>query len=106
MIGPPVQISNGGGFFEWSPDGRAIYYYHLEGHWKLWRVSLDARPELTVHAPEEILDLDKVGLDTAAVLADGRFLAIVKAEGEGEITRYDLVLHWTRELERKMQTVR
>jgi len=106
MIGPPVQISNGAGIHEWSPDGRAIYYYHLEGHWKLWRVSLDARPELTVHAPEEILDLDKVGLDTAAVLADGRFLAIVKAEGEGEITRYDLVLHWTRELERKMQTVR
>ena len=36
-------------------------------------------------------------------MADGRFLATLKGEGEGEIMRYDLGLHWTRELERKLR---
>jgi Tol biopolymer transport system component len=102
--GTPVRASAGeAGLFEWSADGRALYFFHFQEHMKLWKVSVATRPTLAISPPTEILDMDKLGLGNCNVLPDGRFLVTVKGEGEADLTHRNLVLNWTRELERKMK---
>jgi hypothetical protein len=70
------------------------------------RASARTTPALAVSPPTPLFDLDKLGMAYCCALPGGRFLATLKGESEGEITRYNLVLNWTRELERKMRAAR
>jgi len=59
-----------------------------------------------VSAPTEVFDADKLGIAMWSPLADGRFMVFLKTASEGEIARYNLVLHWTEELKRRMRAAR
>jgi Tol biopolymer transport system component len=105
--GTPVRASVGeSGLSQWSADGKSLFYFQFQEHVRLWKVSVATRPTLAISPPAEVLDLDKLGLGSGAVLPDGRYLVTVKGEGEDQLTRYNLVLNWTSELERKLQAAR
>jgi len=100
--GEPLLVSSGGGTFPgWSPDGRHLYYLSPQN--KLMMVAISARPRLEASSPSVAWDLD--GLRLLAlydILPDDRLLAIQKAEGEDEITQFDLTLNFFEDLKRRL----
>ena len=70
------------------------------------KVTVTAAPELSVSAPSEVCDLEKLQIQQWTVLPDGRLFVGLKNDNENEITRYDLVLNWTEVLKQKMRAAR
>jgi Tol biopolymer transport system component len=103
--GRPVQLATtGGDELQWSRDGRTLFVRDARN--RVMKVAVRLAPELSVSAPSEVHDLDKLGISTWAALPDGRFLVGLKNENEGDVTRYNVVLHWTEELKRRMRSAR
>ena len=67
------------------------------------KVGVSPGPGLSLSAPVEVCDLDKLGIALWSVLPDGRLFVGLKNDNEGDITRFNLVLNWTAELKRKMR---
>jgi len=101
---PGVEYSAPFGGEHWSRDGKTLFVQ--DGRNRVMKVSVSLTPQLSVSAPTEVFDADKLGIAMWSPLPDGRFLVGLKVENEGEITRYNLVLHWTEELKRRMQAAR
>ncbi len=70
------------------------------------KVTVTAGPAVTVSAPVEVLDLEKLRVAMWSVLPDGRLLVGPRNDNEDEITRYNLVLNWTATLKEKMHAGR
>ena len=84
-----------------SGDGKSLFL--VDERRRLMKVAVGPAPDLSLSAPEEVFDLDKLGVSLWTVLPDGRFFVGLKNDDEGEITKYNLVLGWTEELKRKMR---
>jgi serine/threonine-protein kinase len=102
--GRPVEVKTSGIDFHWSPDDKTLFVE--DERRRLMKVTVTAGPELSVSAPTEVYDFDKLRVAMWTLLPDGRFFVGLRNENEDEITRYDLVLNWTEELKRKMRAAR
>ena len=103
--GRPVKVETSGSAGHlWSRDGKTLFVQD-ERH-RLMKFTVSTTPTLSISAPIEVLDLEKLGVAMWNVLSDGRFFVGLKSEDEGEITRYNLVLDWAQELKRKMRAAR
>jgi hypothetical protein len=89
-----------------APDDPESYLASPTGCRRLMRVAVTAGAELSVSAPTEVHDFEKLRVAMWTVLPDGRFFVGLKNENEDDITRYNLVLNWTEELKRKMRAAR
>jgi serine/threonine-protein kinase len=102
-LGMSIPVSSGGGGRpRWSADGKRIFYVADRG--RVMSVPVSTSPMLTVGAPVQALDLEKIRVDDRDfdLLPDGRLLVIQKGEEEDDITRDNIVLNWTEELARKV----
>jgi Tol biopolymer transport system component len=94
------QISAGGGADAlWARDGTELYY--VAGT-KMMAVPVETRPGLRVGVPTELFD---GGFSTSRsrdfdVAADGRFLAVGRAEGKGGGKEIRILLGWEAEVRR------
>ena len=103
--GRPVKVETSGSARHlWSRDGRTLFVED-ERH-RLMKVTVSTTPTLSISAPTEVHDLEKLGIAMWNLLPDGRFFVGLKSEDEREITRYNLVLDWAQELKRKMRAAR
>ena len=103
--GRPVEVKTSGSFgHAWATDGRTLFVED-ERH-RLMKVVVTPGPELSISAPTQVQDLDKLRVQMWTVLPDGRLFVGMRNENEDEITRYSLVLNWTEELKRKMSAAR
>lgn len=57
------------------------------------KVAVTAGPELSVSAPTQVHDFEKLRVAMWTVLPGGRFFVGLRNENDDEITRYDLVLN-------------
>jgi Tol biopolymer transport system component len=104
-LGRRTRVSKGDGQRPiWSPDGRKLYYVANQKH--LTSVAITTTPQLKLADPERLLDLSKAGLASPVwgfdLLPDGRILFIEKGEGEDDRGRFNIVLNWTDELQRRV----
>jgi hypothetical protein len=102
-VGGPLGVSVGGGHIPiWASGGKRLYYLSPER--KIMSVAIAASPRLTASAPSVAWDLEALGIvgSLADILPDGRLLAIQKAPGEDEISRFDLTVNFFDELKEKL----
>jgi eukaryotic-like serine/threonine-protein kinase len=100
--GRPVRVETSGSIAHlWSADGK--YLFVEDESDRLMKVAVTIVPDLSISAPAEVCDFDKLGVAMWSVLPDGRLFVGLRNENEGEITHYNLVLNWTADLKRKMQ---
>ena len=103
--GRPVEVkTSGSNAHLWSADGRTLFVE--DENRRLMKVAVTTGPDLSVSAPTQVHDFEKLRVEMWTVLPDGRFFVGLRNENEDEITRYDLVLNWTEELKRKMRAAR
>ncbi|MEK7860616.1 MAG: hypothetical protein AAB284_04585, partial [Chloroflexota bacterium] len=103
--GRPVEVkTSGSNEHRWSADGKTLFVE--DERRRLMKVAVTPGPDLSVSAPTQIHDFEKLRVAMWTVLPDGRFFVGLRNENEDEITRYDLVLNWTGELKRKMRAAR
>jgi dipeptidyl aminopeptidase/acylaminoacyl peptidase len=104
-LGPATMVSSGGGAQPaWANGGRRLFYYNDPDN--VMSVDISVTPKLTASAPVLAYDLRKLRVNPTEwdVMPDGRLLAIQKGEGEGDITEFNVVLHWTDELRARLRT--
>jgi len=104
LVGEPVIVSIAGGEDpRWSRDGSRLYYVSPQG--KLMAGVVRVSPRLKPYPPTVAWDLAALGVaeNLYDLLPGNRLLAIQKAEGEGEISRFDLTLHFFEDLERRLK---
>jgi len=74
-----------------------------------WRI-VSGREEVSIagYRADGALDLKKLRVNPREwdAMPDGQLLAIQKGEGEGDITDFNAVLHWSDELRARMSTRR
>jgi hypothetical protein len=106
-VGRSLLVSAGGGSApKWGREGRQVYYLSPQN--KLMAVQVAAAPQLQASLPAEIWDLDALRVPSASssrlfdILPDGRLLMVQRAEGEDELTRFDVVLNFFDEVKQKM----
>ncbi len=102
--GRPVEVKTSGADYRWSADGKTLFV--VDDRRRLMKVAVITAPELSLSAPTEVHDFEKLKIAMWTVFPDGRFFVGLKNENEDDITRYDLVLNWTAELKRKMRAAR
>jgi serine/threonine-protein kinase len=103
--GRPIEVrTSGSNEHLWSADGGTLFV--LDERQRLMKATVTAGPGLTVSAPTQLHDFEKLRVAMWSVLPDGRFFVGLRNENEDEITRYDLVQNWTEELKRKMRAAR
>jgi hypothetical protein len=107
-VGRPIQLGTQGGgglrlgeMQQWAHDGKTLYVQDERN--RVMKVAVTSTPRLSVSAPVEAFDADRLGVQLWTVLPDGRFLVGLKNDNEGEINHYNLVLDWTTELTRRMR---
>jgi len=105
--GRPLFVSTGGGLGPtWGRDGKQVYYLSPQN--KVMAVQVAAAPQLQASPPSEVWDLDALRIPPSRgrlydMLPDGRLLAVQRAEGEDEPTRFDVVLNFFDEVKQKMR---
>jgi len=87
-----------------AADGKSLFIQDERN--RLLKFTINPGPPLSVSAPIEIADLEKLSVQFWAPLPDGRFFTFLKAESEGDLKRYDLVLNWTELLKKKVPVPR
>lgn len=107
--GSPVPVSiAGGGHPVWIKRGPAIAWADLKG--KLQRAEVRTDDGLRVSAPHPWLTPASARADDELrsfdLLPDGRVLFVEKGEDEDDISRFDVVLNWFDELERRAGVAR
>ena len=101
--GEPLPVSVGGGSVPiWAPGGKGLYYFSPDR--KVMSVSITRSPRLTASTPSVAWDLEALGIvgSLCDILPDGRLLAIQKAPGEDEISRFDLTVNFFDELQERL----
>jgi dipeptidyl aminopeptidase/acylaminoacyl peptidase len=105
-VGRSLLVSAGGGSNpRWGREGKQIYYLSPQN--KLMAVQVAAAPQLQASSPAEIWDLEALRIPASRrlfdILPDGRLLMVQRAEGEDELTRFDVVLNFFDDVKQKMR---
>ena len=104
-LGAATLLSPSGGRYpRWTRDGAAICYESPDG--QVLKAGVATRPTLRLSTPIPIWDLNRLRIVSEGwdLLPDGRLLGIQKDEAEDEFTRLDVVLHFDRELGRRVRS--
>lgn len=102
-LGTPLMASSGGGTPpEWAGDSRLLFYASDQD--KLMSVTITMNPVLSATPPVVVHDLKKLRVNRAEwdIMPDGRLFAVQRGEDEDDITHFDVVLDWSRELRERM----
>jgi hypothetical protein len=100
--GRMVEVKTSGSFgHAWSGDGKTLFVED-ERH-RMVKVIVTGGPELSVSAPVQVHDLEKLRVAFWGLIPDGRLFVGLKNDNEDEITRYSLVLNWSDELKRNLR---
>jgi Tol biopolymer transport system component len=103
--GRPIEVRDVPAVFAfWSRDGKILYVGDSRDRYM--KVAVRNTPELSLAPAVEQFDLQRLGLVGCVPTADGRFLAALSNEAQTEITRYDLVLGWSRMLAHRLRAAR
>ena len=107
--GSPVPVSiAGGGHPVWIKRGPAVVWADPKG--KLQRAEVRTDDGLRVSAPHPWVTPESARVDDELrsfdLLPDGRVLFVEKGEDEDDISRFDVVLNWFDELERRAGVAR
>jgi hypothetical protein len=103
--GRPVPVKSDQAFdLRWAPDGSALYIRDRRN--RLVKAAVIPGPGLTFSPAVEVCDLAELRIRLWSPMPDGRFFVGLMNDNEGETTRFNLVLHWRDELQRKMNAAR
>jgi Tol biopolymer transport system component len=107
VAGRPLLVRNsrgpsvaGGIPHAWAADGKTLFIQ--DEHDRLLKFAISNGPPISVSAPVEVADLDKLKVQCWSPLPDARFLVTLKNENEEDIRRYNLVLNWAEVLKKKV----
>ncbi|MCB1009735.1 MAG: PD40 domain-containing protein, partial [Acidobacteria bacterium] len=100
-VGERVPVSRDGGQAPvWSPDGRTLYFNGRGTEIFAATIGADGRP---AGEPRVVADREALAApEEFGVLPDGRLLLLQRGPREGEIDRFDVVLHFDRILEERL----
>ena len=99
--GRPAQVKTAPSVrHAWGSDGKSLFIQDERG--RLLKTDISPGSPPSASAPVEVADLEKLRILNWAPLPDGRFLVMLKGEGEDGIKRYDMVMNWTTILEERV----
>jgi eukaryotic-like serine/threonine-protein kinase len=90
----------GGRGYAWAPDGKSLYV--IDERDRLQKITVTLEPQLSVSAPVEVADLEKLRIQSFAPIASDRFLVNFKPEITNDITSLNVVFNWTEILKKKL----
>ncbi len=90
----------GGRGYAWALDGKSLYV--IDERDRLQKITVTLEPQLTLSAPVEVADFDKLRVQSFAPIAGDRFLVNFKPEMTNDITSLNVVFNWTEILNKKV----
>ena len=92
------QVSTEGGTqARWNPNGRELFYRHGD---KMMAVDVDYQGELVLGKPRLLFERSRLQEDYDVAPDGQRFVMVDESESDPAPTQLNLVLNWSRELER------
>lgn len=90
----------GGRGYAWAPDGKSLYV--VDERDRLQKITVTLEPQLSLSAPVEVADFEKLRIQTFAPIAGDRFLVNFKPEIFNDVPSLNIVFNWTEILEKKV----
>jgi hypothetical protein len=84
----------------WAQDGKSLYV--VDERERLQKITVTLEPQLTISAPVEVADFEKLRIQTFAPIAGDRFLVNFKPEITNDVTSLNVVFNWTEILKKKV----
>ncbi len=84
----------------WAPDGKSLYV--VDERDRLQKITVTLEPQLTLSAPVEVADFEKLRIQSFAPIAGDRFLVNFKPEITNDVTSLNVVFNWTEILKKKV----
>ncbi len=84
----------------WAQDGKSLYV--VDERERLQKIAVTLEPQLTISAPVEVADFEKLRIQSFAPIAGDRFLVNFKPEITNDITSLNIVFNWTESLKKKV----
>jgi len=84
----------------WAQDGKSLYV--VDERERLQKITVTLEPQLTISAPVEVADFEKLRIQSFAPIAGDRFLVNFKPEITNDITSLNVVFNWTEILKNKV----
>lgn len=94
----------GGRGYSWAPDGKSLYV--VDERDRLQKITVTLEPQLTLSAPVEVADFEKLRIQSFAPIAGDRFLVNFKPEIANDITSLNVVFNWTEIVKKKVPVSR
>jgi len=99
--GRPIQVKTlGSQGHAWAPDGITLHV--LDERRRLQKTTVTLEPQISLSAPVEVGDFEKLGIDKWTPISDGRFLVNFKLEGFEDVKTFSIVFNWTETLKKKV----
>ncbi|MFO0857231.1 MAG: protein kinase [Phycisphaerales bacterium] len=90
----------GGRGYAWAPDGKSLYV--IDERDRLQKITVTLEPQLTLSAPVEVADFEKLRIQNFAPIAGDRFLVNFKPEIFNDVSSLNIVFNWTEILNKKV----
>jgi eukaryotic-like serine/threonine-protein kinase len=84
----------------WGLDGKSLYV--VDERDRLQKITVTLEPQLSISAPVEVADFEKLRIQSFAPIADDRFLVNFKPEVFNDISSLNVVFNWTEILKKKV----
>ncbi|MBL8764279.1 MAG: protein kinase [Phycisphaerae bacterium] len=84
----------------WALDGKSLYV--IDERDRLQKITVTLEPQLTLSAPVEVADFEKLRIQSFAPIAGDRFLVNFKPEITNDVTSLNVVFNWTEILKKKV----
>ena len=104
--GRPIMVKTlgvrhaGGRGYAWAPDGKSLYV--IDERDRLQKITVTFEPQLSLSAPVEVADFEKLRIQTFAPIAGDRFLVNFKPEITNDVPSLNIVFNWTEILKKKV----
>jgi eukaryotic-like serine/threonine-protein kinase len=90
----------GGRGYAWAPDGKSLYV--IDERDRLQKITVTLEPQLSISAPVEVADFEKLRIQSFAPIAGDRFLVNFKPEIFNDVSSLNVVFNWTEILNKKV----
>jgi eukaryotic-like serine/threonine-protein kinase len=84
----------------WAADGKSLYI--VDERDRLQKITVTLEPQLTLSAPVEVADFEKLRIQSFAPIAGDRFLVNFKPEIASDVPSLNIVFNWTEVLKKKV----